>query len=90
MDPTNGPLTTYTQNPDGTGVFTAESVDPDLIDKTKPYSVHTEFVTYPDATYPSVSVADADGTINFGNECREATLVATPQTSIAGQNEYDG
>jgi hypothetical protein len=86
LDAVNGPLTTYDP---ATNVFTAESVDPALIDTTKPYKVHTEFTTYPSATYPTVTEADATGIINFGNECLTPVFTATSQTGL-GSNSYDG
>ena len=82
-----GPFTGYDPT---TRVFTAESSDPALIDTSAPYTVETEFKDYPKSVYNTVSTATNSDTINFGNECFDATLTSTAQTSIATPNEYDG
>ena len=74
LDLVNGPFTGYDPT---TYVFTAESEDVDLADNTYSYSVSAEFSTYPIADYPTVSTASNADSVNFGNSCGVATLVAT-------------
>ena len=69
--------------------FTAESDDATLGNTTKQYQIHAEFVTYSDDDFPTVSVADNIGDIEFGNSCGVATIVGVDQTDITPGNSYD-
>ena len=49
--------------------FTALSDDDTLYGQVLPYSVEAEFSTYPKATNPTVSTAEATADVSFGDPC---------------------